>query len=277
MSTRTGLGLRRAMRCMACGAEMCLVGVSLTDTPMAGFERHTLKCSTCSHVSRRLVLSPRPPIANLSLVAHHPEPPATRLQNERVVVPSAAQDPAAPSMSFNWVEVFEKHRSQHTPIQGRLATARVSSTLKAIEGRRSQPPATQEASAPPRSSTWPEAVEKVRRRQIALRESATATSTPLSVSRGPSRTTAADANAQRGNKAPSRTWEEDVDDLRRRLAALTEQAASSMRAEPADPERAPAAPSGNSTPLQSSNDPAAPQSGREAQRFETPRGGRRGF
>jgi hypothetical protein len=42
-------------------------------------------------------------------VAHHPEPPATRLQNERVVVPSAAQDPAAPSMSFNWVEVFEKH------------------------------------------------------------------------------------------------------------------------------------------------------------------------
>jgi hypothetical protein len=223
------------MRCVACGAEMRLVGVSLTDTPMAGFERHTLKCSTCSHVSRRLVLSPRSPVANLPPVVQHPKPPTARLQIRRVAAPSAAQDPAAPSRSFNWVEVFEKHRSQHTLIQGRSATARISSTLKTIEGRRSQPPATQEASAPPRSSTWPEAVEKVRRRQMALHESATATSTPLSVSRGPSITTAADANAQGGNKGPSRTWAEAVEEVRRTLAALTEQAASSMRAEPAEP------------------------------------------
>jgi hypothetical protein len=37
------------MRCVACGSEMRLVGVSLTDTPMAGFERHTqmLDLLTC--------------------------------------------------------------------------------------------------------------------------------------------------------------------------------------------------------------------------------------
>jgi hypothetical protein len=82
------------MRCVACGAEMRLVGVSLTDTPMAGFERHTLKCSTCSYVSRRLVLSPRPPVIdlpvlNLPVVVQSPEPPATKLQMKQVIAGSA--------------------------------------------------------------------------------------------------------------------------------------------------------------------------------------------
>lgn len=198
------------MRCMACGAEMRLVGVSLTDTPMAGFERHTFKCSTCSHVSRRLVLGPRPPIANLPLVAQHPEPPAARLQIKGVVVPAAAQEPAAPARTFNWVEMFEKHRSQHTPTQGGSATARISSTLKAIESRRSPQIAAQKASAPP-TSTWPETVEKVRRQQSALQE-----------------TTAV------GKRRPSRTWAEAVEELRRRQAALSERAASSPAADPAE-------------------------------------------
>jgi hypothetical protein len=34
-----------SMWCVACGAEMRLVGVA--DTPMAGFERHTLDLLTC--------------------------------------------------------------------------------------------------------------------------------------------------------------------------------------------------------------------------------------
>ena len=53
------------MWCLACGAEMHLMQVSLADTPMAGFERHTFKCPSCSHISPRLVLSrPRPPSGN---------------------------------------------------------------------------------------------------------------------------------------------------------------------------------------------------------------------
>ena len=167
---------------MACGAEMRLVGVSLTDTPMAGFERHTLKCSTCSHVSRRLLLSPRPPIANLPLVIQLLEPPATRFQIKRVAVPSAAQDPAAPARTFNWVEVFEKHRRRHTPLQGPTATARISSTLKTIESRRNRQTTAQEASARPKTSIWPETVETVPRQQRALQEN-----TALAKS-GPSRT-----------------------------------------------------------------------------------------
>jgi hypothetical protein len=217
-ATRIGLGLRRAMRCVACGAEMRLVGVSLTDTPMAGFERHTFKCSTCSHISRRLVLSPKTPVVNLPLVGQHPEPPA---------VPSVAQDPAAPARTFNWVEDFEKHRSQYTPIQGRAATARIASTLKAVKKRPSPQARAQEASAPPRTSTWPETVEKVRRQQSALQANG-----------NQSRATAADAYTRGGNKRPSRTWAEVVEELQRRQAALSERAASSIGAEPAEPGRA---------------------------------------
>ena len=127
------------MRCLACGAEMRLVGVSLTDTPMAGFERHTLKCSTCSHVSRRLVLSPRPPVIdlpvlNLPVVVQSPEPPATKLQMKQVIAGSAR------------VKLAEKFRSRQVAAQERAARAR--------------------------TSTWAEAVEKLRRKQAALKEQA---------------------------------------------------------------------------------------------------------
>jgi hypothetical protein len=76
------------MKCLACGAEMRLIEVSLADTPMAGFERHIFKCSTCSHISRRLVLSPSLPVANLPPVVQHPEPPATKLQMKRAATGS---------------------------------------------------------------------------------------------------------------------------------------------------------------------------------------------
>jgi hypothetical protein len=144
MSTTTGLGLRRAMRCVACGAEMRLVGVSLTDTPMAGFERHTRKCSTCSHVSRRMVLSPRLPlidlpVLNLPVVVQSPEPPATKLQKQ--VIAGSAR-------------------------------------AKLAEKLRSRKLAGQELAARARTSTWAEAVEKLRSKQAALKEQAAAVSRP---------------------------------------------------------------------------------------------------
>ena len=124
------LGLRRAMRCLACGGEMGLLQVSLADAPMPGFERHTFKCSTCSHISRRLVLSPRPPVPNLPLVVQHPESPATKLQMKRAAAGSAR--------------------------------------AKLAEKLRSRQMATQERAAPAIRSTWLEAVEKLRHRQAAL-------------------------------------------------------------------------------------------------------------
>jgi hypothetical protein len=129
------------MRCMACGAEMRLVGVSLTDTPMAGFERHTFRCSTCSHVSRRLVLGPRPPVIdlpvlNLPVVVQSPEPPATKLQMKQVTAGSAR------------AKLAEKLRSRQVAARERAARAR--------------------------TSAWAEAVEKLRRKQAALKEAAVA-------------------------------------------------------------------------------------------------------
>jgi hypothetical protein len=134
------------MRCVACGAEMRLVGVSLTDTPMVGFERHTFKCSTCSHVSRRLVLSPRPPVIDLPVlnlpvvVQSSPGPPATKLQMKQVIAGSAR------------AKLAEKLRSRQV--------------------------AAQELAARARTSTWAEAVEKLRSKQAALKEQAAAVSRP---------------------------------------------------------------------------------------------------
>jgi hypothetical protein len=121
------------MRCLACGAEMRLLGVSLADTPMAGFERHSFKCSTCSHISRRLVLSPRPPVANLPLVVQPPEPPATNLQMKRAADGSAR------------AKLAEKLRSRQMAAQDRVAREKTS---------------------------WAEAVKKLRSKQAALKEQA---------------------------------------------------------------------------------------------------------
>jgi hypothetical protein len=163
-------GVRSAMKCLACGAEMRLIEVSLADTPMAGFERHSFKCSTCSLISRRLVLSPRLPVANLPPLVQHPEPPATKLQMKRAAAGSAR--------------------------------------AKLAEKLRSRQMAAQDRAAPAIRSTWLEAVEKLRHRQ----------------------------------------------------AALEEQKAVASRPEPAAPVRAPATPSGPSTPSPGTNDPAARQS-----------------
>jgi hypothetical protein len=132
--------------------------------------RHRAKCSTCSHISRRLVLSPTPPVANLPLIVQHPEPPATKLQLKHAAAGSAR------------AKLAEKLRSRQTAAQDRAALAI--------------------------RSTWLEAVEK----------------------------------------------------LRHRKAALEEQKAVASHPEPAEPVRAPAAPSGTSAPSPPPNDPAAPQS-----------------
>jgi len=46
------------MRCMVCGAEMRVMQVVPDDTMMVpGYEHHTLQCTGCNDVERRLVFS----------------------------------------------------------------------------------------------------------------------------------------------------------------------------------------------------------------------------
>jgi hypothetical protein len=84
------------MRCMACGAEMRLMQVVPDDTMMvAGYEHHTLQCTGCDEVERRLVFSrEKTPVDSV------PAPPAKRVapettgqeterQSERVAAPGA--------------------------------------------------------------------------------------------------------------------------------------------------------------------------------------------
>jgi hypothetical protein len=84
------------MRCMACGAEMRLMQVVPDDTMMvAGYEHHTLQCTGCDEVERRLVFSrektpvesvPAPPAKR---EAPETKAPETERQSERVAAPSA--------------------------------------------------------------------------------------------------------------------------------------------------------------------------------------------
>jgi hypothetical protein len=81
---------------MACGAEMRLMQVVPDDTMMvAGYERHTLQCTGCDEVERRLVFNrektpvdsvPAPPEKR---VAPETKGRETEHQSERVAAPSA--------------------------------------------------------------------------------------------------------------------------------------------------------------------------------------------
>jgi DNA-directed RNA polymerase subunit RPC12/RpoP len=140
------------MRCVVCGAEMHLMQVDLADTPMAGFERHIFKCSTCSHISRRLVLSrPRPPVTNLPLVAQHPEPPTSKLQMKRVAAESAL------------AKLSEKLRSKQTALKEHAAVA---GRPEPTESDFAAAPTVLNDPAAPSKSAWERAVAKVRARQV---------------------------------------------------------------------------------------------------------------
>jgi hypothetical protein len=147
------------MRCVVCRAEMHLMQVDLADTPMAGFERHTFKCSTCSHISRRLLLSrPRPPVTNFPPVAQHPEPPASKLQMKRVAAESAL------------AKLSEKLRSKQTALKEQAAVASRPEPNEGVQppaapsGPITAPTALNDPAAPSQSA-WDRAVTKIRARQ----------------------------------------------------------------------------------------------------------------
>jgi hypothetical protein len=112
-----------AMRCLVCGAEMRVVEVAADDTMrVSGYEYHTLQCSGCDDIERRLVFSreaivrpakpapPPPPVATTAPPADPPlaappistppadEPVRSASESVAVTLPAAAA-PAEPTLS----------------------------------------------------------------------------------------------------------------------------------------------------------------------------------
>jgi hypothetical protein len=121
-------------------------------------------------------------------------------------------------MASNWAEAFAKLQSQDTPVQRQPAAARASTRVEALQEVVVQERLADRPALPARTSKLLEAVEKLRRRQMAL--SAQAASVSATARGEQSRTVAADARARRGNKQPTPSWEELEEELRRRQEAL---------------------------------------------------------
>ena len=167
-----------------------------------------------------------------------------------------AQDRGAGAMASNWAEAFEKLQSQDSTVQRRPAEARASRRVEKLQEAVAQDGAADRPTLPARTSTLAEAVEKLRRRKMAL--SAHAAYVPAEARGEKSRTMAADARGRRVKMQPTPSWEELEERLRRSQEALKARVAVANRAEPAELVRPPGAPSETST-SHATNDPAAPQ------------------
>jgi hypothetical protein len=93
------------MLCIACGAEMRLMQ-AVPDTTMmvTGYEHHTLQCTGCNEIERRLVFTrEKTPVANVPVppvLVHPAEPP-----------PPIDRGAAAPSA---WARTVAKLRGRPT-------------------------------------------------------------------------------------------------------------------------------------------------------------------
>jgi hypothetical protein len=156
------------MKCGACGAAMRLMQVETDTATVCGIERHTFRCSACPQSAQRLMFN-RARMSSINVpdaTAARPEPPAIKLQAVHVAPPNG------------WAKAIEKLSSRQTALKERKPTDRNSnrrSALKALKASKSAPIALRTRSAPAQSSNWTNAVEKLRRRQVLLERSTTAT------------------------------------------------------------------------------------------------------
>ena len=150
-----GEGAGGAMQCLACGAEMQLREVILADIPtMPGFERHTFRCSACPQVARRLVICrAKMPVVDPLVPSAVSEAPTTNLQTGQQ---------AAGSVLPNAVEKLHS-------TQAALEDQDVTDWLPTVEKLSM---ALKERAVAARASAWAKTVEKLRNRQMALKERA---------------------------------------------------------------------------------------------------------
>ena len=97
------------MKCLACSAEMRLTDVCPDRTMVCGIERHTFRCSACTHTAQRLTLNrARVPITNLPVVIPR-KAPVIDLHNGRRTAQSA------------WARSIEKVNSKQADLKQRAA------------------------------------------------------------------------------------------------------------------------------------------------------------
>ena len=140
------------MQCLACGAEMQLREVVLADIPtMPGFERHTFRCSACPQVARRLVICrAKMPVVDPLVPSAVSEAPTTNLQTGQ----------QAAGVLPNAVEKLQQAALEDQDVTDWLPTVeKLSMALK-------------ERAVAARASAWAKTVEKLRSRQMALKERA---------------------------------------------------------------------------------------------------------
>jgi hypothetical protein len=148
------------MQCLACDAAMQLREVVLADIPtMPGFERHTYSCSACSQVASRLVICrAKMPVVDPLFPSTVPDAPASNVQTQ-----------AAGSTLRN---AAEKLHSAQTSLEEMEAT----DWRPTVEGLTK---ALKERAVASRASAWAKTVEKLRSRQMALKERAATATSPL--------------------------------------------------------------------------------------------------
>ena len=152
------------MKCVACGAGMRLMQVETDTVAVCGIERHIFRCSACPQGAQRLMFN-RARMSSIHLpdaAAVRPEPPAIKLQAAHIAPPSGG-----------WTRAIEKLSSRQTALKERKPADRRSNRLSALKPPNGTPIALRPRSAAAQSSTWSNAVEKLRRRQIVLERTAT--------------------------------------------------------------------------------------------------------
>jgi hypothetical protein len=158
------------MKCVACGAGMRLMQVETDTATVCGIERHIFRCSACPQSAQRLMFN-RAMMSSINVpdpAAARPEPPAIKLQAVHVAPPNG------------WAKAIEKLSSRQTALKERKPADRNAdrlSALKALKASKSLPIALRTKPAAAKSSTWTDAIEKLRRRQIVLERAATARTT----------------------------------------------------------------------------------------------------
>ena len=156
------------MKCVACGAGMRLMQVETDTVAVCGIERHIFRCSACPQGAQRLMFN-RARMSSIHLpdaAAVRPEPPAIKLQAAHVAPPSGG-----------WTRAIEKLSSRQTALKERKPADRISKRLSALKATKSAPIALRTKPAAAKSSTWTNAIEKLRRRQIVLERTTTARAT----------------------------------------------------------------------------------------------------
>ena len=162
-----GEGAGGAMQCLACGAEMQLREVVLADIPtMPGFERHTFRCSACPQVARRLVICrAKMPVVDPLVPSAVSEAPTTNLQTGQQaagVLPNAVE-----KLHSTQAALEDQDVTDWLPTVAKLSMA-----LK-------------ERAVAARASAWAKTVEKLRSRQMALKERAATGTSPLRTASSP--------------------------------------------------------------------------------------------